>query len=84
MTDSQFNQLLNGISFLAAETHISNVLTNLAASRIEPPRDYTFPGAVYALAEKFQEKIKNWDEAPDDFDFDEFLAKTFGEIPPRS
>ena len=84
MTDSQFQQLLNGLSFMAAETHISNVLANLSAAGVQPPRDYVFPGAVYALAEKFQEKIKNWDETPEDFDFDDFFTKTFEEVPPQS
>jgi hypothetical protein len=83
MPDSQFEQLLNGLSLMAAETHIANVLADLNACGIKPPRCYSFPGAAYALAELFREKIKNWDEAPQDFDFDEFFTKTFGKIPPR-
>jgi|GEM_PF-5317004 len=83
MNDSQFEQLINGISLIAAETHISNVLAELAACRIEPPRSYAFPGGVYALAVQFKDKIENWDKAPD-FDFHEFYAKTFGEVPPQS
>jgi hypothetical protein len=86
MNESQFEQLINGISLLVAENHIGAYLQYLAACNREDKnsgkieRAYADVSYVYALAEQFRGKIINWDLA-DDFDFEEFLDKTFGKVP---
>jgi hypothetical protein len=81
MTDIQFEQLINGISLIAAESHIANVLSNMAACNAEAKRDYADVFSVYLTAEQFRKKIQDWD-SQEAFDYEQFLEKTFGKVPP--
>ena len=81
MNEDHLEQLLNGISLLAAQNQIRNHLAYLKACGEEPDRAYAAPSYAYALAEQFREKITKWNEVPDDFDLDEFFDKTFGRPP---
>jgi hypothetical protein len=77
MTDDQFERLISGISLLAAETYISNVFAKLAAIGVEPEKPYDTIRTAYALAERFQDKIYDWDKDQGDPDFDDWFDKTF-------
>jgi hypothetical protein len=81
MNDIQFEQLINGISLIAAESHIANVFSNMAACNVEVKRAYADVANVYATAEQFRKKIENWD-SQGEFDYEQFLNETFGKVPP--
>ena len=82
MNENHLEQLLNGISLLAAQNPIRNHLAyQKVCKKEQPDRAYAAPSYAYALAEQFREKITNWNEAADDFDLDEFFDKTFGRPP---
>ena len=77
MNETQFEHLINGISLLAAEIHISNVIADYAAMVEKPSKGYTAFDTAYALADKFQKKIKNWDETKKEPDFEKWYELTF-------
>jgi hypothetical protein len=80
MPESQLEQLINGISLLAAENYVTAYLQYLTACNREIKRTYADVSYVYSIAEQFRGKIINWDLAQD-FDFEKFLTETFGEVP---